>query len=111
LMSKSPDILEISTRDNEAVARFCSVDFPNEAALEQCRHQLDDYLASHPSEVLVFDLTGVVIIPSTMLGLLLAYRQRGIRIRIVNPSEHVIAVLNVTKLSSKFEIEPGPPSN
>lgn len=111
-MSKSSDILEISTNnDNEVVARFRSVDFPNEAALEQCRHQLDEYLASHPSEVLVFDLTGVVIIPSTMLGLLLAYRQRGIRIRIVNPSEHVIAVLNVTKLNSKFEIEPGTPSN
>ncbi len=110
-MSKSSDILEIKSNNNEAVARFRSVDFPNEAALEQCRRQLDDFLETHPAEVLVFDLDGVVIIPSTMLGLLLAYRQRGIRIRIVNPSEHVIAVLNVTKLSSKFEIEPSAPSN
>jgi anti-anti-sigma factor len=110
-MSKSPDILEITTHNTEAVTRFRSVDFPNEAALELCRRQLDDYLAAHPCEVLVFDLAGVVIIPSTMLGLLLAYRQRGLRIRIVNPSEHVISVLNVTKLSSKFEIEPAPPSN
>jgi anti-anti-sigma factor len=110
-MSKSPDILEISTNGNEAVARFQSIDFPNETALEQCREQLDEYLAAHPCEVLVFDLTGVVIIPSTMLGLLLAYRQRGMRVRIVNPSEHVVAVLNVTKLNSKFEIVFSPSSN
>jgi anti-anti-sigma regulatory factor len=105
-MSKRTEILEISSKDNEAVVRFRSLEFPNELVLEQCRADLEEYLKSHPCELLTFDLKGVVIIPSTMLGLFLTFRQRGIRIRILNPSEHVIAVLQVTKLMSKIEVEP-----
>ncbi len=107
-MSTSSDILEITANGDHVIARFCSVEFPNESALEQCQRELDDYLKSHACKVLTFDLAGVVMIPSTMLGLMLVYRQQGLRVRIVNPSEHVIAVMNVTKLSSKIEVETAP---
>ena len=104
-MSFSSCVLEITSNGPEAIARFRSVEFPDEVALEQCRAELSEYLSSHPCDILTFDLDGVVIIPSTMLGLLLAFRQQGLRIRIVNPSEHVLAVLEVTKLTSKIEVE------
>lgn len=104
-MSRSSGILEIHRNEAEAIARFRSTDFPNETALEECRAELDHYLDAHNCDSLTFDLDGIVIIPSTMLGLLLAYRQRGFRIRIINPSEHVLAVLQVTKLISKIEVE------
>jgi anti-anti-sigma factor len=105
-MFSRSDIMEIRQEGNEAVVRFHSLKFPNELALEECRRALDDCLKSNPCDVLTFDLDGVVIIPSTMLGLLLAYRQRGLRVRILNPSEHVLAVLQVTKLTSRIEVEP-----
>ncbi len=104
MMSYCPEVLEIISKDKEVLARFRSVDFPNEDTLEQSRLELDAYLDAHECETLTFDLAGVVIIPSTMLGILLVYRQRGIHIRIVNPSENVLAVLEVTKLRSKIEV-------
>lgn len=103
-MSPSLGFAEIREDGDDAVVKFRSLEFPNESALEELRGELDRFLEIHNCARLTFDLEGVVIIPSTMLGLLLTYRQQGIRIRITNPSEHVIAVLEVTKLTSKIEV-------
>lgn len=105
-MSDTSNVLEIHLKGNEAIARFRMRDFPGESIIEQTNRELDAFLDANSCEIITFDLDGVVIIPSTMLGLLLAYRQRGFRIRIINPSEHVIAVLKVTKLTTKIEVEP-----
>ncbi|MCA9068921.1 MAG: hypothetical protein KDA84_08365 [Planctomycetaceae bacterium] len=105
-MANSTGVLEIHSNENEAIVRFRSQDFPDDSVIEQTQQELDAYLDGNNCEILTFNLDGVVIIPSTMLGLLLAYRQRGFRIRIVNPSEHVIAVLKVTKLTTKIEVDP-----
>lgn len=105
-MSNFADVLEIHSKGSEAVVRFRVQGFPDESVIEQTERELDAYLEDNNCDTLTFDLDGVVIIPSTMLGLLLAFRQRGFRIRINNPSEHVIAVLKVTKLTTKIEVEP-----
>ena len=105
-MTYRSEIMEIAQNGPEATVRFQSLEFPTETSLEQCRFELEHYLQSNPCEVLTFDLEGVVIIPSTMLGLLLTFRQRGLRVRLLNPSEHVLAVLEVTKLISRIEVEP-----
>lgn len=107
----SSGLLEIQRNEREAIVRFQSWDFPSDARLEDCRRELDAWLEANDCGVLTFDLDGVAIIPSTMLGLFLTYRQRGLRIRIVNPSEHVVAVLEITRLTSKIEVEIPTPSN
>lgn len=105
-MSNSVAVLEIHLKENEAIARFRVQDFPDQHVIEQTQRELDDFLEANNCAFVTFDLDGVVMIPSTMLGLLLALRQRGLRIRIANPSEHVIAVLKVTKLTTKIEVVP-----
>lgn len=104
-MSYPSDVLEIQRNETVAVVRFRSCEFPNDSACEDCRLELEAYLDANDCDVLTFDLEGVAIIPSTMLGLMLTIRQRGIVIRIANPSEHVLAVLEITRLTSKIEVE------
>ena len=103
-MPAHSDRFAVTQNGSEAVARFRSVEFPHDSLLDQCRLQLEEHLANHDCQALTFDLEGVVIIPSTMLGLMLAVRQQGIRVRIANPSEHVLTVLEVTKLTSKIDV-------
>ncbi len=95
---------DVTQNGSEAVARFRSVEFPHDSLVEHCRCYLETYLENNPCEAFTFDLEGVAIIPSTMLGLLLTIRQRGIPVRIANPSEDVLTVLEVTKLNTKFDV-------
>ena len=57
-----------------------------------------DYIAQEQCRVLAFDLTGVKLIPSGLLGLLASVRQIGAEVHLYNPSDDVREVLAVTHL-------------
>jgi len=72
--------------------------------LGQCRTELLELLEQHGCRVLGLDLTGVRYVPSGFLGLLASFRRQGIDVHLYNPSEDVREVLEVTKLSTIFEL-------
>jgi hypothetical protein len=57
-------------------------------------------------DVLTFDLTGIKVLPSGMLGLLVTLKKRGQQIELLNPSADIQEVLRVTRLLSMFSIRP-----
>jgi anti-sigma B factor antagonist len=70
------------------------------------REQLLKIVQESGCNVLTFDLTGIKILPSGMLGLLVTMRNRGQSIELLNPSVDIQEVLRVTRLLTLFSIRP-----
>jgi len=69
-----------------------------------CREQISALVKQDNIRTLAFELTGVQLIPSGMLGLMASLRDLGVTVQIFNPSADVREVLEITKLNQLFEI-------
>lgn len=70
----------------------------------KCRDEIAALVREHSCEVLAFDLTGVKLLPSGLLGLLASLRQLGVEVHLYNPSDDVRDVLDVTKLNRVIHV-------
>lgn len=70
-----------------------------------CRDELMDLAARYDSKTMGFDLKGVKLIPSGLLGVLASLHRQGIGISIYNPSRDILEVLEITKLNQVFRVE------
>jgi anti-anti-sigma factor len=70
----------------------------------QCRDELAKLIRENECEVLAFDLTGVKLIPSGMLGLLASLHKLGVTVMLFNPGEDIKEVLQITKLDQFLEV-------
>jgi anti-sigma B factor antagonist len=61
-----------------------------------------DLIRDHRCQMLAIDLTGIRIIPSGLLGLLVSVHQQEISVCLFNPSEDLREVLQITKLDRLF---------
>ncbi|HET6423648.1 MAG TPA: STAS domain-containing protein [Planctomycetaceae bacterium] len=86
------------------VVGFAGEDVPDEVCIAAYRDQLFKLIDEHQCKVLAFDLTGVGLVPSGMLGVLISLRKRLERVELYNPSKDVREVLEMTQLASLFEI-------
>lgn len=86
------------------VVGFSGRDVPDEICIAGYRDQLLALLGEYPVKTLAFDLTGVKLIPSGMLGLLTSLRRRVDQIELYNPSDDIREVLKITNLDKLFTI-------
>lgn len=100
-----PNVLKIYQTGELTVVGFGGRDVPDEVCIAAYRDQLFKLIAEHGTKVLAFDLTGVVLVPSGMLGVLTSLRQRVERLELYNPSPDVRDVLRMTKLERMFDIK------
>jgi anti-sigma B factor antagonist len=70
--------------------------------LAACRNDVFDLIRDHRCQMLAIDLTGIRIIPSGLLGLLVSVHQQEISVCLFNPSEDLREVLQITKLDRLF---------
>ncbi|MDP1798663.1 MAG: STAS domain-containing protein [Planctomycetaceae bacterium] len=99
-----PGVLRVYQTGPLTVVGFAGQDVPDEVCIAGYRDQLFKLIEEHHCTVLAFDLTGVVLVPSGMLGVLISLRKRLERVELYNPSKDVLEVLEMTKLISLFEI-------
>ena len=104
-LPEDPTVLKIYQTGELTVVGFGGRDVPDEVCIAAYRTQLLDLIAEHQCKVLAFDLTGVQLVPSGMLGVLTSIRQRVDRLEIYNPSPDVKDVLKLTKLDRLFDIK------
>lgn len=100
-----PAVLKVYQTGELTVVGFGGRNVPNEVCIAAYRTQLFDLIAKHNCKVLAFDLTGVQLVPSGMLGVLSSIRQRVERVELYNPSPDVMEVLRITKLDRLFDIK------
>jgi anti-sigma B factor antagonist len=72
--------------------------------LAECRDEIAELIRVHHCSTLAFDLTGVRLLPSGMLGLLASVKRQGVEVHLYNPSEDIREVLEITKLDKLFEL-------
>jgi anti-sigma B factor antagonist len=100
-----PNLLRI-TRDGASITiGFNRLDVPDEVCIAGYRQQVFDLLDQNPDcKLLTFDVTGIHLLPSGMLGLLASLKKRVPNIEVLNPARDVREALRVTRLNTLFKI-------
>ena len=99
--------LKIYSVGETTVLGFAGQDVPSEFNAAHYRAAITDLVKANSSNCIAFDLTGVQLVPSGMLGLLASLRQlEGLspRVQVFNPSNDVREVLQITKLNTLIEV-------
>lgn len=103
-MADPKPILEVYEVGQVTVAGFGGRDVPDDVNLVACREEILALIEREKCSVLAFDLTGVKLLPSGLLGLLASIRQHGVEVHIYNPSDDVRDVLETTNLHTLMPI-------
>ena len=96
--------LEVYEAGELTVLGFGGREVLDRISLGQCREELMALIRELDCKTLAFDLTGVRLIPSGMLGLLCSIWKQGVAVHLYNPSQDVREVLEITKLDGLFEL-------
>lgn len=100
-----PDpILQVYTKGPTTVVGFGGKDILADVNVVTCREELMELIRNEDCKVLGFDLTGVRLIPSGLLGLLASIRNHGVEVHLYNPSADVREVLSTTRLDTLMPI-------
>jgi anti-sigma B factor antagonist len=100
-------VLKVYSVGETTVLGFGGQDVPSEFNAAHYRAAISDLLIANNCNVVAFDLTGVKLVPSGMLGLLVSLKQlNGLEptVQIFNPCDDVREVLQITKLNTMIEI-------
>jgi anti-sigma B factor antagonist len=99
--------LKIYSVGETTVLGFAGQDVPSEFNAAHYRAAITDLVKANQSTKIAFDLTGVRLVPSGMLGLWVSLSRipdHPLKVQIFNPSDDVREVLAITKLHSIFDI-------
>lgn len=96
--------LEVYDVGELTVVGFGGREVLDRLSLAECRNERMQLIRENRCQTLAFDLTGVRLIPSGMLGMLCAIRNEGVEVHLYNPSQDVREVLEITKLDSLLEM-------
>lgn len=98
-MSDRQETLDVYQTGPLTVVGFGGREILDQVDLTRCRDQLIELIKAHGAETLAFDLAGVRLIPSGMLGLLASIRRQNVAVHLYNPSKDVQEVLEITGLT------------
>ena len=104
-MPDKPKLLEVRDSGDVTIVGFVNQPFLGATQVKAIAKEMVEILQQHRPSVLQFDMSGVALITSDMLGYLLSLRGDGLDVVLYNPSEDVRQVLNTTKLDSLFNVE------
>lgn len=97
-------ILKVYEVGKLTVLGFGGKDVPTDFSTAAYRDAILRLIAEHDVETLAFDLTGVQLVPSGMLGVFASLFKSGVKVEIYNPSKDVRDVLAITKLDELLTV-------
>jgi anti-sigma B factor antagonist len=100
-------VLKVYSAGATTVLGFGGHDVPSEFNAAHYRAAIADLLRANNCRVVAFDLSGVQLVPSGMLGLFVSLTRlpdMPLRVQVFNPSTEVHEVLNLTRLHLLIEI-------
>lgn len=103
-MSIDEGILEVYQAGKLTVLGFGGQDILDGIHLAECREGIAQLLEEYDCEVFAFDLTGVKLVPSGLLGLLASLRQQGVEVHLYNPCDDIREVLEITRLDQVMQV-------
>jgi len=103
-MPPEPEILKVYQAGELTVVGFGGKDILDRINPSDCRDEIAALIKQHRCKVLAFDLTGVKLMPSGMLGLFASLKKLGLDIHLYNPSPDIREVLEIMKLDRVLHI-------
>lgn len=103
-MSLEQNELQVYETGPLTVVGFGGRQILDQVNLSGCRAEIMELVEKHGTKTIAFDLTGVKLVPSGMLGLLASLRKLGIEVQVYNPSPDVEEVLEVTRLKQLMTV-------
>ena len=104
-MPPEPSILEVYKAGKLTVIGFGGEAILDRISVSDYRDEIETLISRHHCEVLAFDLTGVKLVPSGMLGLLASlHKQLGVEVHLYNPNRDIRDVLEIMKLDRVLHI-------
>jgi hypothetical protein len=100
-----PTLLTFVRDGRRAIVGFNSKSVPDELCIAAYRNQLIKYVEDFDCQTLAFELVGVKMLPSGMLGLLVSLKKRGLQVELLNPAADIVDVLRITRLAPMFTIQ------
>ena len=100
--------LKIYSKGELAVVTFEAKGYlGSQTFIGQATEHLDRVIEENQSKVLVIDLADITGLPSDMLGMLVRFHHRGLKVRLYNITDDVRMILDTTQLDQLFEIRDG----
>ena len=106
-MSSADEQLKIYAVGKRTVLGFGGQEILSQLNVTVYRDHLLSLIEEHSVETVAFDLTGIVVVPSGLLGLLASLREYDVSVELYNPSDDVREVLAVTRLDSLLQVKHG----
>ncbi|TWT56853.1 hypothetical protein KOR42_02080 [Thalassoglobus neptunius] len=103
-MNEETAILEVYSVGPTTVVGFGGRDVLDTVNVAVCRDEILKLIENVNCEVLAFDLTGVKLLPSGLLGLLASIMKQNVAVHLYNPSPDISEVLETTKLNTIMEV-------
>jgi len=103
-MAIGNECLEVYEAGPLTVLGFGGRDLLGHMNVADCREKIEGLLDEHACHTLAFDLTGVTLLPSGLLGMLASLKQRNVDMHLYNASADIQEVLQVTKLDGLFHL-------
>jgi len=100
-------VLKVYSAGATTVLGFAGVEVPSEFNAAHYRAAIRDLLRSVSCDTVAFDLTGVPMVPSGMLGLLVSLRQLdelSLRVQVFNAGPEIRSVIAMTRLDTMIEV-------
>ena len=86
------------------VVGFGGQEVLDHVSIPDCRDEIAALVEQNECKNLAFDLTGVKLMPSGMLGLLASLRELGVAVHVYNPSDDIREVLEITQLDRLMQV-------
>lgn len=96
--------LQVYEAGKVTVVGFGGEEILDNVNIAECRDDLLTLVRDYNAEVIAFDLTGVRLIPSGLLGLMASFRKMNLTIQAFNPSPEIREVFAMTKFDQLIEI-------
>lgn len=105
--SSSVELLKLTQHDGRIQVAFIEKDVPDESQVATYRLQLLSFIQQTGCRDLTFDLEGLKLLPSRMLGFFVALKNEGHDVELVNVSPFIQDIFRVTKLAPFVTIRGG----
>jgi hypothetical protein len=106
--SNDPNLLSLEHSGWQISIVFNYKDMPDETRVFRYRSQLRDFVRRTNCKSLRFDLTGIKVLPSRMLGFFILLKNEGHDIELVNLAQGVQDIFRITRLGPLFRIRDSP---
>jgi hypothetical protein len=106
VLSGDSGLLRLELSGSRVLVGFNDKDIPDETRVARYRAQLLDFVQRSRCKALNFDLKGIKILPSRMLGFFVTLKNEGHDIELVNMEQGVQDIFRITKLAPLFTIRP-----